>query len=40
MDHRHLSNITKLKNKTLIQPQKLDWISFVLTGEIFAKKRN
>jgi hypothetical protein len=38
MDHCHLSNITKLKNKTLIQPLKLDWISFVLTGEILPKR--
>jgi hypothetical protein len=38
MDHFHLSNITKLKNKTLIQPQKLDWINVVLTGEILPKR--
>jgi hypothetical protein len=38
MDHCHLSNITKLKNKTRIQPQKLDWISFVLTAEILPKR--
>jgi hypothetical protein len=39
MDHCHLSNITQnCKNKTLIQPQKLDWISFVLTGEILPKR--
>jgi hypothetical protein len=39
MDHCHLSNITQnCNNKTLIQPQKLDWISFVLTAEILPKR--
>jgi hypothetical protein len=40
MNHCHLSNITQnCKNKTLIQPQKLDGISFVLTAEILPKRK-
>ncbi len=38
MDHCLLRNITKLKNKTLVEPKKLVWSSFFFTSEIFPKR--